>query len=143
MPKKILIADDDANLVIVVADRLRASGYDVAIAREADQTTKAAHNEIPDLILLDINMPAGGGYAVLKNLQNSPETSHIPVIIFSAGDPEDIINKTVKDLKVADYLFKPFLSSELLTKIQRVLEGSEKNNLKKIQIKHQAGYHGK
>jgi DNA-binding response OmpR family regulator len=124
MPKKILIADDDVNLVKVVADRLRAAGYDVATAGEADQAIEAARAERPDLILMDINMPAGGGYAVLDNLRKFPETSHIPVIIFSGQDPEEIIKKTVENLRVADYIFKPFRSEELLTKIRRVLEGS-------------------
>ena len=117
---KILIADDDVELSKTVAMRLQAAGYEVVFAEEADQGTIVAHKERPDLILLDIKMPAGGGLAMLENLRKSPETKQIPVILFSALNPTEVIKK-VDELRLADYILKPFSTKELLTKIKNAL----------------------
>ena len=84
--KKILLIDDMPNVVTLVKARLEASGYEVIAALDAQQGLTYAYSEKPDLIILDIVMPAGGGYSVYARLRLSPKTRAVPVIFLTAKD---------------------------------------------------------
>ncbi len=85
--KKLLIIDDDADLLRALSVRLRASGYQVSQAGDGTQAISAARRDVPDLILLDIGLPGGDGYVVLERLRGLNTLSSIPVIVLSAKDP--------------------------------------------------------
>jgi DNA-binding response OmpR family regulator len=123
MAKKILIAEDEVDLAMMIACRLKANKYEVSIATDGLQAITKAHREKPDLILLDIMMPCGGGIGVLENLKKSVETFMIPIIVLT-GSQDKNVRKKAMDLGVADYMTKPFSSDELVAKITKLL-GSE------------------
>ena len=86
--KKILIIDDDADLRRGLAARLRANNYETAFAVDAVSAVSVAIRERPDLILLDLGLPAGDGFIVMKRLQNLAPLSGVPVFVVSAREPE-------------------------------------------------------
>ena len=81
---KILIIDDDKTVVTAVSGALRAAGFQVIAAFDGAQGFMFANREVPDLILLDLNMPAGGGLGVWQRLRGSTRTLGIPVVFVSA-----------------------------------------------------------
>jgi DNA-binding response OmpR family regulator len=123
MPRKILIVDDEPQIALLLNSRLRANGYSVLVAYDAIQGFRSAVNEQPDLILLDIRMPAGGGASVFENLQHNIKTSLIPVI-FMTAHPNADIEKACRDSGAVDFISKPFEPDEVLLKIKSALSGS-------------------
>lgn len=122
MAKKILIVDDDKQIALLLATRLKANKYEVIVAYDAVQAVTSAINEKPDLILLDIKMPAGGGISVMDNLKNSSHTAMIPVIVITAY-PSLEIQLKVKEIGAVDFIAKPFKSEDVLLRIRMVLGG--------------------
>lgn len=120
MSKKILVCDDEFDFAKVVTNRLKSKGYEVVIAVDGVQSVAAAHREKPDLILLDIKMPAGGGRSAYENLQTSSDTMSIPVIIFSALPPSQV-KEQAEQLGASDYITKPYEPEELLSKIKKLI----------------------
>lgn len=120
MLKKILLCDVEHEEIKMIVTRLRAWGYQVVVAEDAPQCVHMAHVEKPDLIILDIMMPAGGGEAVHKNLSLSIETELIPIILFSKL-PEEKLRQMAEEYGVADYITKPYEPTILHSKIQKIL----------------------
>lgn len=121
--KKILVIDDEPNIVRIVQARLEASGYEVMAAFDGNQGLTHAYKEKPDLIILDIMMPAGGGYSVYKKLKMSSKTWSIPVIFLTAKDrPEDVAK--AYSLGAQYYLKKPYKPEVLLETVKKALEPS-------------------
>jgi len=85
---KILVVDDDPDLVRAMRLRLRANNYDVATASDGYGAIASAQKERPALIILDLGLPVGDGFVVLERLQNSDTLSGVPVIVLSARDPQ-------------------------------------------------------
>lgn len=120
MPKKILIIDDEKDLVAVVKLRLEASGFLVSEAFSADEGLKKVEAEPPQLILLDILLPDADGYQVCQRLKNNPKTKGIAVIIFTASSLKGLAKKAI-EAGAADYVIKPFEAKDLLDKINKAL----------------------
>ncbi len=121
MKKKILVIDDMPNIVTMVKARLKASGYEVITATDGQEGLAYAHSEKPDLIILDVVMPAGGGYSVYSKLRMSSRTRSIPVIFLTAKDrPED--EATAYQLGPQYYIKKPYKPEKLLETVKKVLE---------------------
>ena len=118
MPRhKILVVDDDPDLLRAMRLRLRASNYEIATASDGYAAIAAAQKERPDLILLDLGLPAGDGFIVLDRLQNSDTLSAIPVIVLSARDPQANEERALK-AGAAAYFQKPADNDELLNVIR-------------------------
>ena len=120
MNKKILIVDDEPQIVRLLSQRLKANGYETFTADDGYQCLKIAKEVKPDLILLDIKMPAGGGIFAFENLKLSNFTSEIPIIFITAYPGEEV-KKQAKDLGANGFFSKPFDSNELLTKIRDLI----------------------
>ncbi len=120
MAKKILLVDDDFNMLKLISSRLKAGGYEVITASDSIQAVTKAHQEKPDLIILDMRMPAGGGKTVYDNLKVSTKTSLIPVIFITAY-PSDEMRQKVMNMGAEDFITKPFKPEELLSKVKKVL----------------------
>jgi len=121
MARKILIADDEPDVVKILGMRLRANGYKVIAAHDGAQTIELAHQEKPDLIILDIKMPDKDGYIVFKDLKTSANTMSIPVIFFSALPPDQTENK-ITALGADGFISKSADPDEALTKIKEILK---------------------
>lgn len=119
---KILIADDNKDIVESLCERLEYEGFETIVAHEGVRAIELAHKEKPNLILLDIRMPAGTGQLVLKALRSHPDTSKIPVIVMTALKEKEL-EAEVADLGAFDFIQKPLDIDHLLTSI-RALVGS-------------------
>jgi DNA-binding response OmpR family regulator len=120
MPKKILVADDDAVLVAAISSRLRQQNYEVVNAFDAIQVMSGALSTKPDLIVLDIKMPAGTGKGALESLKKSTKTFSIPVIVMTAY-PNDELRQFAIEQGAVDFLEKPFQMDALLASIEKIL----------------------
>ena len=114
-----LIADDSRLQVHLLTSYL-GSDFEVTSASDALQAWMGALRAKPDLILLDFQMPGGTGLEVLKRLRMSTKTQHIPVVVISATDSEEV-ESAVRKLGAADFLHKPVEKEQLWTTVRRVL----------------------
>jgi two-component system response regulator VicR len=105
--KKILVVDDDENIVKILSLNLKFEGFDVVTAFDGCTAVMQAHRQKPDLILLDIMMPAGDGFSVVEKLRLSTNTFHIPIVFISALPKEDLELRATR-AGVAHYFSKPF-----------------------------------
>ena len=120
MGERILIVDDEKDWVKMLAMRLRHEGYQIEGAFDTIQATAQAIKLIPDLILLDIMMPGGGGLQALKNIRAHLKTFTIPVIVLTArGDKET--KEAAEGLGISGYFIKTESTIELVSKIKEVL----------------------
>jgi len=121
MAKSVLIIDDDPDWVQMISKRLQINGYHVEAAFDSVQAVSQALRLKPDLILLDILMPAGGGVGVLEKLRGNVNTFNIPVIALTAlGDKQTV--ETMANLGVSGYFVKPVDMVKLLEKMEDVLK---------------------
>jgi DNA-binding response OmpR family regulator len=118
--KKIMIVDDDHHLVLGLTARLKASGYEVVRAMDAISAITVARKEAPDLVILDLGLPAGDGFLVLERMRDLPDLAATPVIVLSARDPTDN-KKRALDAGALAFFQKPPDNHEFLTAIRRAL----------------------
>ena len=124
MGEKILIVDDDLESLRLISLMLQRRGYEVTAAQSGEQALSKIENENPNLIILDVMMPGMDGYEVCRHLRADPQTSHLPVIMFTA--------KTLVGDKVAgfqagadDYVTKPIHPAELVSHVESLLQRSK------------------
>lgn len=118
--KKILIVDDDKDFMLGLGIRLKASGYGVIAAADAVTAVSVALKERPDLVLLDLGLPGGGGLLILERMRNLLPLATTPVIVISARDP--VANKEKAHQAGALAFFqKPVENELLLTAIHKAL----------------------
>ena len=118
---KILVVDDEPNIVQTLQDRLEMNEYIVITAGNGREGLKKAQQEKPDVILLDVIMPVMDGHEMLEVLRKQPDCSDISVIMLTArSQTQDIARANA--CGIDDYIVKPFDLSELLEKIETVLE---------------------
>lgn len=118
--KTILIVDDDKDQLQGLGIRLRACGYDVVVASDCVQTISIARKVQPDLILLDIGLPAGDGYLVMQRLTGLNLLATVPVIVVSAED-EAVHKQRALDAGAMAFFQKPADNNELISAIQSAL----------------------
>jgi len=118
--KKILIVEDENLQLTMLARRLRSSGFEVVGARDGMTAIAAARKEQPDLILLDLGLPAGDGFSVLQRLQMLISTNTIPVIVVSSRDAKTNTDAALKAGAIA-YFQKPVDVEALLKTISEAL----------------------
>jgi DNA-binding response OmpR family regulator len=117
---KILIVDDDSNLRRALKIRLRANHFDTVQASDGYSAIAMAQKEQPNLIILDLGLPAGDGFAVLQRLRDSDSLSSIPVIVLTARDPQSNKQQTLQAGATA-FFQKPVDNTELLAVIRESL----------------------
>ena len=117
----ILIADDQPDNLMLLSRYLEREGYSYLKAADGIETLEKVRSQLPDLVLLDVNMPLKDGFAVLEEIRSDPITEHIPVIILTAArlDPKEI--QSGLNLGADDYVTKPFDPKELLARIHTKL----------------------
>ncbi len=120
MSKKTILVVDDTSTNIEVLNELLDQEYDVMVALDGAFALEIAHDDKPDLILLDIMMPQMDGYEVCKRLKKSEVTKDIPVIFITARTDEESIEKAY-DVGGIDYVTKPFKPKELLARVKTQL----------------------
>ena len=125
MPKKILIVDDDPDLVEAVTMILESKHYDVAAAYGGMEGLEKAKTEKPDLIVLDVMMPDKDGYAVCKEMKADPKLSRIPVLLLTAVVSKIPTTHYTQQMgletEADDYIDKPVEPEELVKRIETLL----------------------
>jgi len=117
--KKILVVDDEEDVARALKIRLKANGYHVVLASDSVQAFSMANKEKPNLIILDIMIPGGGGFVVAERLKQSTATHHIPIIFLTgiSGGEERAYK-----VGASGYLMKPYHPEKLLETIHNALE---------------------
>ncbi|MBD2465891.1 response regulator transcription factor [Oscillatoria sp. FACHB-1407] len=119
--KRLLLIDDDPNLILLVKDYLEFRGYEVITAENGQEALEVLQKETPDMIICDVMMPQMDGYSLVEHVRKDPRTSWIPVLFLSAkGQSQD----RVKGLNTgADvYMVKPFEPEELVAQVESSLK---------------------
>ena len=119
--KRILIIEDEHDLVELIMLRLEANGYEAMAAYDGEEGLRAAKEEKPDLIVLDVMMPKMNGFDVCRKLKDDEKFKRIPILMLTVKfQPNDI--KFAKELGADEYLTKPFEPEILLNKIRELLK---------------------
>ena len=121
MNSKILIVDDDPDIVMMLEDRLQASGYETVVATEGQQALDQIVHEPPQLILLDLTLPKVSGLDVLKRLSQMKPSDNIPVIVMTAHASIEAAVEAMKE-GAYDFLTKPLDADHLLIVIRKAME---------------------
>jgi two-component system, OmpR family, alkaline phosphatase synthesis response regulator PhoP len=132
--RKILIVDDEKDLVRLIAFHMTAAGYEVLSAKNGIEALEICNTEKPTLIILDIMLPKIDDWEVCRRLRLDPHTGHIPIIMLSALSEVDNKLKGF-DLGTDDYVTKPFSPRELVVRVKRVLARSENKALGQKTVK--------
>lgn len=120
MSKRILIADDEVNIVISLEFLMSNSGYQVQTAANGEETLQRIAEFRPDLILLDIMLPQKNGFEVCQTIRENPVWNGIKVVMLTAKGRESEVTKGLA-LGADAYITKPFATRELLASVQRLL----------------------
>jgi DNA-binding response OmpR family regulator len=118
--KKILLVDDEPNIVMALEYALKKKGYDVLIARDGEEALSLFSRIKPCLVILDIMMPKMDGFEVLENIKKD-ESEESKVIFLSAKNKEEDIKKGL-EAGADDYFTKPFSTKKLLDKVQSIYQ---------------------
>lgn len=124
MTKKILLADDDRNLLASLSIRLQAAGYEVCAVQDSYQAVAQARRAAPDLLVLDINMPAGDGFTVQDRVDRMSTVHHVPVI-YLTGERSERVAALARSKHAFAVLYKPFDTADLLQAIVAALSQSQ------------------
>ncbi len=117
---KILVVDDEPDVVELIGRTLRGDGFEVVSAYDGIGALDLASSERPDLVLLDIMMPMMSGYEVCRQLKADPQTQGVPVVCLSSAHTPDARAQSLK-AGAAELITKPFLPAELIAQIRRHL----------------------
>lgn len=119
--KRILFIEDEPDQIAMIRLRLEKEGYEVLAAQDGIEGLGTAIREVPDLILLDVVIPGMNGFEVCKQLKKETATRHIPVIATTAAGNDDI-EQICLAMGASHCVRKPYESSDLLAKIQRLIK---------------------
>lgn len=128
MPKKILVVDDDAELVELVSFNLKQAGYSVGTAADGVEALKKALSLMPDLIILDVMMPELDGFAVCEILRRDSTTASIPIIMLTALSSE-LGRMAGLGSGATDFLSKPFSPRLLIERVENLLKKAQNSQL--------------
>src|SRR5918997_2277500 len=127
MPKRLLVVDDEPNLLRSVAAALRAEGYEVVTARNGREALVRVAESVPDLVISDIRMPGMDGYQLAGQLRASSRTALVPIVFLTAKD--ETADRIAGFRSGVDaYITKPFEPDELLPVIHSILSRVERTH---------------
>ena len=118
--KTVLLVDDDNTTVLAVGVRLKAMGYTVYTAKDAVNAISAVRKNNPDVVVLDISLPAGDGFLVAERLQNLVGTAATPIIFITASEKYGLRERALK-MGAAAFIKKPFEATQLADAIESAL----------------------
>ena len=123
MTQKIVIADDEPNLVIPLEYMLKREGYEVTVARDGQEALDAIARVKPQLVLLDVMMPRKSGFDVCQALRADEANRELRILLLTAKGRDDDVAKGLA-LGADAYVTKPFSPKELVAKVRELLEGA-------------------
>ena len=117
---KVLLVDDEPEVILALGARLKAGGYEVLTAKNCAEAITTALGEKPDLVILDIGLPDGEGHEVSRALHENPETKSMPIVYLTARSAQ-VDMEAAGEVGAAGYLLKPFKSDDLLMLVKGIL----------------------
>ncbi len=120
MSKKILVVDDEVDILMTVSFRLKKAGYEVITAENGNEAVEKAKQNIPDLILLDLRLPEKDGFEVFTELKSEPSLKDKPIIFLTASSGSKIKEK-IKGFNHNGFMTKPFEAPVLIEKIKSLI----------------------
>ncbi|HEY4075411.1 MAG TPA: response regulator [Rhizomicrobium sp.] len=121
MKRRVIVADDDPTIISLVALRLGLARYDVMSAGDADAALEMARTTSPDVVILDVQMPCGGGLGALARLKADPDLCQLPVMMLT-GERNAATVLQAMDGGADDYMVKPFNPDLLLERVSRLAD---------------------
>ncbi|MBI1906900.1 MAG: response regulator [Rhodocyclales bacterium] len=121
MASKILIADDEQNIVISLEFLMKREGYEVVIANDGEEAIDKIRSEMPDLVLLDVMMPKKSGFEVCQEIKSDPALQSVRILMLTAKGRDTEVAKGLA-LGADAYMTKPFATKELVARVQSMLE---------------------
>lgn len=121
MAKKILIADDEPNIVISIEFLLKREGYEVIVAQNGAEALVKVREEKPDLVILDVMMPRRNGFEVCQDLRQDPEFADLRIMMLTAKGRDTEVSKGLA-LGADVYMTKPFSTRELVAKVKALMD---------------------
>jgi two-component system alkaline phosphatase synthesis response regulator PhoP len=132
--EKILVVDDEEDVLELVRYNLDKNGYRIEAATTGEDAIKKARTKLPDLIILDLMLPGIDGLEVCRKLKSDSKTQNIPIIMLTAkGEETDIV--TGLELGADDYVTKPFSPKVLIARVRRILHRAVARDLEKAPVK--------
>lgn len=127
MSKRILVVEDDFDISNMLRIYFSGQGYEVEVAPKGEEALSSANQKLPDLIVLDINLPDMSGYDVCRTLRTTKRTSHVPIIFLTQKDERS--DKIIGlELGADDYITKPFDIEELKLRVTNSIQAAERNS---------------
>lgn len=125
MPIRVLIADDEPNIVTSLEFLMLRSGYEVKVARDGEEALALVESFRPDVVLLDVMMPLKSGYEVCQRIRDNPQRRDTKIVMLSAKGREAEISKGLS-LGADVYVTKPFSTQDLLAQIRGLVGGADR-----------------
>ena len=122
MTTRVLIAEDEPNIVESLTFLLRRAGYDVASVLDGEAALAHLRTRAPDLMILDLMLPRRNGFEVLKAVKADPSLRSVPVLVLTAkGQPQD--RKRAEEIGIDAFITKPFSNREIVDAVRRLMGG--------------------
>jgi DNA-binding response OmpR family regulator len=118
---KILVVDDEPDIVRLVARIMESHGHLVITAKNGEQALDLVRDDPPDLVIVDLDLPQMNGLDVCKRIKSDRATSHIPILMMTAAYVSLADAKRAAGVGADEYIFKPFMSEVLVHNVQRLL----------------------
>lgn len=123
MSKRVLLAEDEPNIVESLTFLLTRAGFEVAVESNGRRALDAALGDVPDVLILDVMLPGLDGYEILRQLRSDPRTDKLPVVMLTAkGQRED--RETALECGADVFITKPFANAEVIAAIKQLVSGS-------------------
>ena len=124
LEKKILVVDDEPDIIEILSIRLRTAGFEVSSAKNGEEAVAKAKSEKPLVIIMDVMMPVMSGFEALQKIRQDPGTKNIPVIVLSSkGGMKDFF----ADMHGVEFMQKPFDFEVLMSRIEALVGGVQAN----------------
>ena len=120
MSQRILIADDEPNIVVSLEFLMKREGFDVQVAVDGEAALQAVAQQVPDLILLDIMLPKKDGFEVCQQIRANPQCASVKVVMLTAKGRDTEVSKGLA-LGADAYMTKPFSTKDLVAKVRELL----------------------
>ena len=121
MAKRIMVVDDEENILALVTAILEGEGYSVTTASNGEDCLKKLRTDKPDLVLLDMMMPGMSGREVCERIRKAPETKNLRVAFLTVAKFSDAGRDVLKKMNVLDYITKPFENDDLVDRVRKML----------------------
>ena len=125
MSKRVLLCDDEIQIIRAAEFKIKRAGYDVAIACDGQEGWEMIRQQRPDIVVTDCQMPHLDGIGLIKKLRENPDTADLPVLMLTAKGYELDQEYLFGTLKISELIAKPFSPRELLKSVEQTLQAQE------------------